>query len=89
VFQKFQNGEKGTNDYSGRNKIFKSRSGFLKMDIFKMSKIENLNKVSKNKSDFLKCDDNALKNNFLLKKCVTITFSQSFGTKSGIQLFHF
>jgi hypothetical protein len=65
---------KGTNHYLGWNKIFKSRIGFLKMDILKMSKIENLNKVSKNKNGFLNCDENALKIIFLLKKCVTITF---------------
>ena len=38
LFRKFQN--------------FKKSVGFLKMDIFKMSKIENLNKVSKMKSEF-------------------------------------
>ena len=57
------------------------------MDIFKMSKIENLNKVSKKKSEFWKCDENALKFIFMLKKCVTITFVCIFGTKCGIQLY--
>ena len=52
-----------------------------------MSKIENLNKVSKKKTGFLNCDENALKNIILLKKCVTITFFGFRGTKSGIQVF--
>jgi len=73
LFKKFQN--------------FKKSIGFLKMDIFKMSKIENLNKVSKMKSEIWKCDENALKFIFLLKKCVTITFVCIFGTKLGIQLY--
>ncbi len=58
------------------------------MDIFKMSKIEILNKVSKKKSEFWNCDDNALKFIFLVKKRVTITFLQIFGTKFSIQVFH-
>jgi len=53
-----------------------------------MSKIENLNKVSKMKSEFWKCDETALKFIFLLKKCVTITFLNIFGTKCSIQLYH-
>jgi hypothetical protein len=59
------------------------------MDIFKMSKTENLNKVSKKKSEFLECDENALKIIFLLKKCVTITFFKIIGTKLSIQLVPF
>ena len=58
------------------------------MDIFKMSKTENLNKVSKMKSEILKCDENALKFIFLLKKCVTIIFVCIFGTKCSIQMYH-
>ena len=59
------------------------------MDIFKMSKRENLNKVSKKKSKISKCDANALKYIFLLKKCVTITFFKIIGTKLSIQLVPF
>ena len=59
----------------------------MKMDIFKMSKTENLNKVSKKKSEFSKCEANALKIIFLLKKCVTITFSGFVGTKLSIQMY--
>jgi len=70
--------EKGTNQVLRLNQNFKKSIGFLKMDIFKMSKRENLNKVSKKKSDFLECDENALKFILLLKKCVTITFFQIF-----------
>jgi hypothetical protein len=58
------------------------------MDIFKMSKIENLNKVSKKKSEILNCDENALKFISLLQKCVTITFYKIVGTKMSIHLFH-
>ena len=65
---------KGTNQVLRLNQNFKKSIGILKMDIFKMSKTENLNKVSKKKSEILKCDENALKFIFLLKKCVTITF---------------
>ena len=57
------------------------------MDIFKMSKTENLNKVSKKKSEILKCEANALKIIFLLKKCVTITFFKFVGTKLSIQMY--
>ena len=57
------------------------------MDIFKMSKTENLNKVSKKKSEISKCEANALKFIFLLKKCVTITFSGFVGTKLSIQMY--
>ena len=57
------------------------------MDIFKMSKTENLNKVSKKKSEKSKCEANALKFIFLLKKCVTITFFKIVGTKLSIQLY--
>jgi hypothetical protein len=52
-----------------------------------MSKTENLNKVSKMKSEIWKCDEIALKINFLLKKCVTITFVFIFGTKCSIQMY--
>ena len=57
------------------------------MDIFKMSKTENLNKVSKKKSEKSKCEANALNFIFLLKKCVTITFFEIDGTKLSIQLY--
>mgnify|MGYP006957758152 CR=1 FL=1 len=69
------------------NQNFKKSIGFLKMDIFKMSKTENLNKVSKKKSEISKCDVNALKFIFLLKKCVTITFFKIVGTKLSIQMY--
>ena len=59
----------------------------MKMDIFKMSKTENLNKVSKKKSEISKGHENALKIIFLLKKCVTITFFKTVGTKLSIQMF--
>ena len=52
-----------------------------------MSKRENLNKVSKKKSEISKCEANALKIIFLLKKCVTITFSGFVGTKLSIQMY--
>ncbi len=73
LFKKFQN--------------FKKSVGFLKMDIFKMSKTENLNKVSKKKSEFWECDENARKIISMLKKCVTITFICIFGTKMSIQMY--
>jgi hypothetical protein len=80
---------KGTNQVLRLNQNFKKSIGFLKMDIFKMSKTEKLNKVSKKKSEIWKCDENALKIILLLKKCVTITFFKIFGTKLSIQLVPF
>ena len=78
---------KGTNYHSGLKQIFKKSIGFLKMDIFKMSKTENLNKVSKKKSEISKCQANALNFIFLSKKCVTITFFKIVGTKLSIHLY--
>ena len=51
---------KGANQVLRLNQNFKKSIRFLKMDILKMSKTENLNKVSKKKSEILKCDENAL-----------------------------
>ena len=90
VFQKFQIKDfcyKRNQRLFRLNQNFKKSIGFLKMDIFKMSKTENLNKVSKKKSEISKCEANALKFIFLLKKCVTITFSGFVGTKLSIQMY--
>ena len=90
MFQKFQIKDfwyKRNQRLFRLNQNFKKSIGFLKMDIFKMSKTENLNKVSKKKSEFSKWEANALKIIFLLKKCVTITFFKIVGTKLSIQMY--
>ena len=56
----FKNVKKRNQTLFRLNQNFKKSIGFLKLDIFKMSKIEKSNKVLKKMFKKMRCDENAL-----------------------------